>query len=66
MTGPMSESGGMMALTREPSGRRASTRGLGLVDAPAERGDDAVDDPEDVLVVEEGDVDPLDLAGRSM
>ena len=28
MTGPMSESGSMIAFTREPSGRRASTRGL--------------------------------------
>ena len=28
MTGPISESGSMIALTREPSGRRASTRGL--------------------------------------
>ena len=28
MTGPTSESGGMMALTREPSVRRASTMGL--------------------------------------
>ncbi len=28
MTGPMSDSGSMIALTREPSGRRASTRGL--------------------------------------
>ena len=28
MTGPTSDSGGMIALTREPSGRRASTRGL--------------------------------------
>ncbi len=28
MTGPTSESGSMTALTREPSGRRASTRGL--------------------------------------
>ena len=28
MTGPTNESGGMMALTREPSGRRASTIGL--------------------------------------
>ena len=26
-TGPISDSGGMMALTREPSGRRASTIG---------------------------------------
>ena len=37
MTGPMSDSGAMMALTREPSGSRASTRGLRLVDAPADR-----------------------------
>ena len=28
MLGPFSESGGMMILTREPSGRRASTIGL--------------------------------------
>ena len=28
MTGPMSDSGSMIALTRDPSGRRASTRGL--------------------------------------
>ena len=28
MTGPISDSGAMIALTREPSGRRASTRGL--------------------------------------
>ena len=28
MTGPTSDSGAMIALTREPSGRRASTRGL--------------------------------------
>ena len=32
------------------------------VDPPAERGDDPVDDPQDVLVVEEVAVDPLDLA----
>ena len=28
MTGPISDNGSMIALTREPSGRRASTRGL--------------------------------------
>ena len=28
MTGPMSDSGSMMQFTRDPSGRRASTRGL--------------------------------------
>ena len=62
MTGPISDSGSMMALTREPSGSRASTRGLDCVDPPAERGDDPVDDPQDVLVVEEDGVDPQDLA----
>ena len=35
-TGPSSASGGMIALTREPSGRRASTIGRGLVDPPAD------------------------------
>ena len=62
MTGPMSDSGSMIALTREPSGSRASTRGLDLVDPPAERRDDPVDDPQHVLVVEEDAVDPQDLA----
>ena len=33
-----------------------------LVDPPAERRDDPVDDAQDVLVVEEDAVDPLDLA----
>ena len=30
ITGPMSDRGGMIALTREPSGRRASTLGLDM------------------------------------
>ncbi len=30
ITGPISDSGAMIAFTREPSGRRASTRGLDL------------------------------------
>ena len=34
-----------------------------FVDPPAERGDDPVDDPQDVLVVQEDAVDALDLAG---
>ena len=51
ITGPTSESGAMMQFTREPSGSRASTLGLELVDPPADRGDDPVDDPPDVLVV---------------
>ena len=63
MTGPTSESGRMMALTREPSGRRASTRGLvSSMCRPSGR-EDAVDDVEDVLIVAEGDVDLLDAAG---
>ena len=33
-----------------------------LVDAPSERGDDPVDDPQDMLVVQEVRVDPQDLA----
>ena len=63
MTGPTNDSGGMMAFTREPSVRRASTIGRGLVDAPADRGDDAVDDAHDVVVVLEDDVRELELAG---
>ena len=66
MTGPTSDNGAMTALTRDPSGRRASTRGLDLVDPPAERGDDAVDDPEDVLVVEEDGSTRWILPPRSM
>ena len=61
-TGPTSEIGGMTTLTREPSARRASTIGRGLVDAAAERRDDAVDDAHHVLVVLERDVGQLDLA----
>ena len=63
MTGPTSDSGGMMALTREPSVRRASTIGRRLVDAAADRGDDPVDDAHDVVVVLEDDVRQLELAG---
>ena len=62
MTGPMSDSGSMIALTREPSGRRASTRGL---DSSMRRPSGAMIRSMtrmDVLVVEEDRVDPLDLA----
>ena len=62
MTGPTSDRGGMIALTREPSVRRASTIGARLVDAAADRGDDPVDDPHDVVVVLEDDVRELELA----
>ena len=47
---PSSDSGGTMTFTREPSGRRASTIGTGLIDPPADLVDDAVDDPPQVLV----------------
>ena len=52
----------MIAFTREPSGRRASTIGERLVDPPAERRDDAVDHPEDVLLGEEVRVGHGELA----
>jgi len=51
ITGPIRDSGGMMALTREPSVRRASTIRARLVDATADRGDDPIDDAHDVIVV---------------
>ena len=53
MTGPTSDSGSMMALTREPSGQAGVDARARLVDPPAERGDDPLDDAQDVLVVEE-------------
>ncbi len=43
MHGPLIASGSMMALTREPSRRRASTSGWLAVDAPAERRHDPLD-----------------------
>ena len=62
MTGPTRLSGGMMALTREPSVRRASTIGLdSSMRRPIGR-DDAVDDAHDVVVVLEGEVGQLEPA----
>ena len=49
----------MMALTRLPSGRRASTIGRGLVDPAADPAGDPLDDLEQVPVVVEDDVGPL-------
>ena len=46
----------MIALTREPSGRRASTIGELFVAAPPERSDDAIDDALDVVFAVEFDV----------
>ena len=45
-----------------PVGETRVDARAGLVDPPAKRGDDPVDDPQDVLVVEEGRIDPLDLS----
>ena len=42
-SGPSSATGGSTALTRLPSGRRASNHRTGLVDAPADRGHDPLD-----------------------
>ena len=62
MTGPTRLIGGMTALTREPSTRRASTIGDdSSMRRPIGR-DDAVDDAHDVLVVLERDVGQLELA----
>ena len=52
---PSGETGGMTAQTRDPSGRRASTIGVRAVEAPPERGEDALGD--------EGEVGGGDVAG---
>ena len=61
--GPPIASGWMIALTREPSGRRASTIGVDFVDAPADLADDLVDDAAKVRLVDERCVRLLDAAG---
>ena len=53
----------MMALTREPSGRRASTIGDASSMRRPTRETMLVDDPADVRVVEERAVGQLELAG---
>ena len=63
MTGPTRLSGGMMALTREPSIEARVDHRARLVDAPADGRDDAVDDAHHVVVVLERDVGQLELAG---
>ena len=50
-SGPSTASGGMIALTREPSARRASTIGELSSIAAADAADDAIDDAQQVLVV---------------
>ena len=54
-SGPSTALGGMMALMREPSCRRASTQGCELVDAPADPRNDLVDDPQQMTIVLEAD-----------
>ena len=62
IAGPSSASGGMMALTREPSARRASTIGLDSSMRRPTRADDALDDLHQVTIVLEDDVGFLELA----
>ena len=65
--GPCTASGGMMAFTREPSGRRASTIGEASSMRRPMRRDDLVDDAQQVLVVDERGVRcAVSLPRRSM
>jgi len=57
--------GGMMTLTREPSGSRASTRGVDSSTA-AHLGDDPFDDRHQVVVVLEGHLGLVQLPVLSM
>ena len=50
-SGPSTASGGMIALTREPSGQARVDHRRAVVDAAADAADDAVDDAQQVLVV---------------
>ena len=65
--GPSIVTGGRVALTRLPSGSRASTMGDAFVDPPAHPGGDPLDDPHQVLGVAEAHVgllqptEPLDV-----
>ncbi len=59
---PSIASGGMMMLTRLPSGRRASTSGLEFVDAAADAGHDLAADVDQVLIVAERDIAQFELA----
>ena len=60
--GPSIASGGMMMLTRLPSGRRASTSGRDFVDAAADPGHDLGRDVHDVLIVAERHIGQFELA----
>ncbi len=56
IAGPSSASGGMIALTRLPSARRASTIGLVSSTRRPTSADDAVDDLPQMLVVAEANI----------
>ena len=60
--GPSTESGGMTALTREPSGEPSVDHRRRLVDAPTDLGDDALDDAAQVVLGDEPGVGGLDDA----
>ena len=62
IAGPRSESGGMIAFTREPSGQPSVHHGGGLVDPAADLGDDLVEDPPQVRFVGEPGVGREDPA----
>ena len=59
---PLSTIGDSTILTRLPSASRASTSGLELVDAAADRRGDALRDIDDMLDVAEPRVGPFELA----
>ena len=61
-SGPSTASGGMIALTREPSGEARVDHRRAVVDATADAADDAVDDAHQVLVVLERRRQPVELA----
>ena len=59
---PSIASGGMTALTREPSGNRASQKRRGLIHPPADPADDPADDLDQVPLVVEDDLGPAQAA----
>ena len=62
MLEPLSESGSMIALTREPSGRARIDHRRRFVDAPSERRDDPFDNGAQMTLVLEGSIGQHDFA----
>ena len=60
--GPISESGGMIALTRGPLGKTRIHHRRCFVNAPAQRGDDPLDHLEDLHIVDELYIGQAELA----